>query len=50
MRNANDRSIKWIATGRPFVIAKCGMSLDGRLTRRRRTTMDHERGGAAARA
>lgn len=23
----------WIATGRPFVIAKCGMSLDGRLTR-----------------
>lgn len=25
---------KWIVTGRPFVIAKCGMSLDGRLTRR----------------
>ncbi len=24
---------KWITTGRPFVIAKCGMSLDGRLTR-----------------
>jgi diaminohydroxyphosphoribosylaminopyrimidine deaminase/5-amino-6-(5-phosphoribosylamino)uracil reductase len=24
---------KWIQTGRPFVIAKCGMSLDGRLTR-----------------
>ena len=24
---------KWIVTGRPFVIAKCGMSLDGRLTR-----------------
>lgn len=23
----------WILTGRPFVIAKCGMSLDGRLTR-----------------
>lgn len=23
---------KWIQTGRPFVIAKCGMSLDGRLT------------------
>lgn len=23
----------WIVTGRPFVIAKCGMSLDGRLTR-----------------
>lgn len=24
---------KWIITGTPFVIAKCGMSLDGRLTR-----------------
>jgi diaminohydroxyphosphoribosylaminopyrimidine deaminase/5-amino-6-(5-phosphoribosylamino)uracil reductase len=24
---------KWIATGRPWVIAKAGMSLDGRLTR-----------------
>ena len=24
---------KWIVTRRPFVIAKCGMSLDGRLTR-----------------
>jgi diaminohydroxyphosphoribosylaminopyrimidine deaminase/5-amino-6-(5-phosphoribosylamino)uracil reductase len=24
---------KWIVTGRPFVIAKCGMSLDGRLAR-----------------
>jgi diaminohydroxyphosphoribosylaminopyrimidine deaminase/5-amino-6-(5-phosphoribosylamino)uracil reductase len=24
---------KWIVTERPFVIAKCGMSLDGRLTR-----------------
>ena len=23
---------KWIQTGRPFVIAKCGMSLDGRLS------------------
>ncbi|HSH38073.1 MAG TPA: bifunctional diaminohydroxyphosphoribosylaminopyrimidine deaminase/5-amino-6-(5-phosphoribosylamino)uracil reductase RibD, partial [Chthoniobacterales bacterium] len=23
---------KWIQTGHPFVIAKCGMSLDGRLT------------------
>ena len=23
---------KWIRTGRPYVIAKCGMSLDGRLT------------------
>lgn len=27
---------KWIATGIPFVIAKCGMSLDGRLTRHSR--------------
>ncbi|MDQ6654253.1 MAG: bifunctional diaminohydroxyphosphoribosylaminopyrimidine deaminase/5-amino-6-(5-phosphoribosylamino)uracil reductase RibD [Verrucomicrobiota bacterium] len=26
---------KWIQTKRPFVIAKCGMSLDGRLTRPR---------------
>ncbi len=24
---------KWIQTGRPYVIAKCAMSLDGRLTR-----------------
>lgn len=24
---------KWIQTGRPFVVAKCGMTLDGRLTR-----------------
>lgn len=23
---------KWIVTGKPFVIAKCGMTLDGRLT------------------
>ncbi len=29
----NESFNKWIATGRPFVIAKCGMSLDGRLTR-----------------
>jgi diaminohydroxyphosphoribosylaminopyrimidine deaminase/5-amino-6-(5-phosphoribosylamino)uracil reductase len=29
----NETFNKWIATGRPFVIAKCGMSLDGRLTR-----------------
>jgi diaminohydroxyphosphoribosylaminopyrimidine deaminase / 5-amino-6-(5-phosphoribosylamino)uracil reductase len=29
----NEGFNKWIATGRPFVIAKCGMSLDGRLTR-----------------
>ncbi len=30
----NEGFNKWIVTGRPFVIAKCGMSLDGRLTRR----------------
>ena len=29
----NETFNKWIATGIPFVIAKCGMSLDGRLTR-----------------
>ncbi|MEY2544019.1 MAG: diaminohydroxyphosphoribosylaminopyrimidine deaminase [Verrucomicrobiota bacterium] len=29
----NESFNKWIATGIPFVIAKCGMSLDGRLTR-----------------
>jgi diaminohydroxyphosphoribosylaminopyrimidine deaminase/5-amino-6-(5-phosphoribosylamino)uracil reductase len=29
----NEAFNKWIATGQPFVIAKCGMSLDGRLTR-----------------
>jgi diaminohydroxyphosphoribosylaminopyrimidine deaminase/5-amino-6-(5-phosphoribosylamino)uracil reductase len=29
----NEGFNKWIATGIPFVIAKCGMSLDGRLTR-----------------
>jgi diaminohydroxyphosphoribosylaminopyrimidine deaminase/5-amino-6-(5-phosphoribosylamino)uracil reductase len=29
----NEAFNKWIQTGRPFVIAKCGMSLDGRLTR-----------------
>jgi diaminohydroxyphosphoribosylaminopyrimidine deaminase/5-amino-6-(5-phosphoribosylamino)uracil reductase len=28
----NEAFNKWIATGIPFVIAKCGMSLDGRLT------------------
>ena len=28
----NEAFNKWIVTGRPFVIAKCGMSLDGRLT------------------
>jgi diaminohydroxyphosphoribosylaminopyrimidine deaminase/5-amino-6-(5-phosphoribosylamino)uracil reductase len=30
----NEAFNKWIVTGWPFVIAKCGMSLDGRLTRR----------------
>src|SRR5256885_7347393 len=29
----NEAFNKWIATGIPFVSAKCGMSLDGRLTR-----------------
>jgi diaminohydroxyphosphoribosylaminopyrimidine deaminase/5-amino-6-(5-phosphoribosylamino)uracil reductase len=29
----NEGFNKWVLTGRPFVIAKCGMSLDGRLTR-----------------
>jgi len=29
----NEAFNKWIVTGRPFVIAKCGMSPDGRLTR-----------------
>ena len=29
----NEAFNKWIQTRRPFVIAKCGMSLDGRLTR-----------------
>lgn len=28
----NEAFSKWIQTGRPFVIAKCGMSLDGRLS------------------
>jgi diaminohydroxyphosphoribosylaminopyrimidine deaminase/5-amino-6-(5-phosphoribosylamino)uracil reductase len=32
----NESFNKWIATGIPFVIAKCGMSLDGRLTRPKR--------------
>ena len=31
----NEAFNKWIVTGCPFVIAKCGMSLDGRLTRTR---------------
>src|SRR6266480_8012962 len=29
----NEAFNKWIVARRPFVIAKCGMSLDGRLTR-----------------
>jgi diaminohydroxyphosphoribosylaminopyrimidine deaminase/5-amino-6-(5-phosphoribosylamino)uracil reductase len=29
----NEAFNKWIVTKQPFVIAKCGMSLDGRLTR-----------------
>lgn len=29
----NEAFNKWIVTEKPFVIAKCGMSLDGRLTR-----------------
>lgn len=29
----NEAFNKWIVTRRPFVLAKCGMSLDGRLTR-----------------
>jgi diaminohydroxyphosphoribosylaminopyrimidine deaminase / 5-amino-6-(5-phosphoribosylamino)uracil reductase len=32
----NEAFNKWIATGIPFVIAKCGMSLDGRLSRRKK--------------
>jgi diaminohydroxyphosphoribosylaminopyrimidine deaminase/5-amino-6-(5-phosphoribosylamino)uracil reductase len=31
-RELNESYNKWIETGLPFVIAKCGMSLDGRLT------------------
>ena len=30
----NEHFNKWITTGMPFVIAKCGMTIDGRLTRR----------------
>jgi diaminohydroxyphosphoribosylaminopyrimidine deaminase/5-amino-6-(5-phosphoribosylamino)uracil reductase len=30
----NEAFNKWIVSGRPFVIAKCGISLDGRLGRR----------------
>lgn len=31
-RAVNQSFNKWIQTGRPFVVAKCGMTLDGRLT------------------
>lgn len=34
----NEAFNKWIQTGRPFVIAKCGMSLDGRLSTAPRET------------
>src|SRR5438128_4271754 len=33
-RRLNEAFNTWIVTRRPFVIAKCGMSLDGRLSRR----------------
>ena len=33
-RELNKSFNKWIVTKMPFVIAKCGMSLDGRITRR----------------
>ncbi|MDB6147377.1 MAG: Riboflavin biosynthesis protein RibD [Spartobacteria bacterium] len=29
----NEAFNKWIVTGRPWVVAKCGMSLDGRISR-----------------
>ncbi len=31
-RELNEGFNQWIVSGRPFVVAKCGMSLDGRLT------------------
>ena len=31
-RDLNEGFNQWIVSGRPFVVAKCGMSLDGRLT------------------
>jgi diaminohydroxyphosphoribosylaminopyrimidine deaminase/5-amino-6-(5-phosphoribosylamino)uracil reductase len=34
----NEAFNRWIVTRRPFLIAKCGMSLDGRLTRRQNET------------
>jgi diaminohydroxyphosphoribosylaminopyrimidine deaminase / 5-amino-6-(5-phosphoribosylamino)uracil reductase len=37
-RRLNEAFNKWIVTRRPFVIAKCGMSLDGRLSRRKDET------------
>jgi diaminohydroxyphosphoribosylaminopyrimidine deaminase/5-amino-6-(5-phosphoribosylamino)uracil reductase len=33
-KSLNESFEKWIVTGRPFVIAKCGMTLDGHITRR----------------
>ena len=32
-KQLNEHFNKWIVTGMPFVIAKCGMTIDGRLTR-----------------
>jgi len=34
----NETFNKWIVSGQPFVMAKCGMSLDGKLTRPPRET------------
>lgn len=34
----NEAFNKWIVSGQPFVVAKCGMSLDGKLTRPPRET------------
>ena len=40
----NEAFNKWIVTGRPFVIAKCGMSLDGRLDADLPTSLAGSRG------